>query len=89
MVRCQFHVKCYCCCWCKAYLDEPEHVVGVELVLAVPGGQDVPLHLLAAVDGDAVLGMLVLAGLQVHQHLLRQLRQEAPMQNVVLHQPTV
>ena len=56
-----------------SHLNEPEHVVRVELVLAVPGGQDVPLHLLAAIDGDAVLGMLVLAGLQIYQHLLCQL----------------
>lgn len=67
-----------------AHLDEPQHVVGVELVLAVPGGQDVPLDLLASIDGNAVFGMLVLAGLQIYQHLLCQLCQEAPMQNVVL-----
>lgn len=69
-----------------AHLNEPEHIVRVELVLAVPGGQDVPLHLLAAIDGDAVLGMLVLAGLQIHQDLLCQLSQEAPMQNIILPQ---
>ncbi len=68
-------------------LDEPDHVVGVQLVLADPGGQDVPLHALAAVDGDPVLRVLVLAGLQVGEHLLRQLRQEAPVQQVVLRAP--
>lgn len=67
-----------------AHLNEPEDVVRVELVLAVPGGKDVPLHVLAAVDGDAVLSVLVLAGLQVHQHLLGQLRQVPPVQDVVL-----
>ena len=61
------------------HLDEPEHVVRVELVLAVPGSQDVPLNLLATIDGDTVLSMLVLAGLQIYQHLLRQLCQEASM----------
>ena len=66
------------------HLDEPDHVVRVQLVLADPGGQDVPLDALAPVDGDAVLRVLVLAGLQVGQHLLRQLRQEPPMQQVVL-----
>ncbi len=54
------------------------------LGLADPGGEDVPLHLLAPVDGDAVLGVLVLAGLQVAQHLLGQLRQEPPVDDVVL-----
>lgn len=66
------------------HLDEPQHVVAVEPVLAVPCGQDVPFHFLAAVDGDAVLCMLVLAGFKVHQHLLGQLSQEATMQDVVL-----
>jgi hypothetical protein len=33
-------------------------------VLADPGGQDVPFHALAAVDADAQLRVLVLAGLQ-------------------------
>ena len=45
------------------YLNEPHDVVGVQLVLADPGGQDVPLHALAAVDADAQLRVLVLAGL--------------------------
>lgn len=68
----------------RTHLNEPEHIVGVELVLAIPGCQDVPLHLLAAIDGDTVLGMLVLASLQIDQHLLCQLCQVAPMQKVVL-----
>jgi hypothetical protein len=33
-------------------------------VLADPGGQDVPLHALAAVDADPQLRVLVLAGLR-------------------------
>ena len=53
-------------------------------MLANPSSKDVPLHALAAVDGDAQLGVLVLAGLQIQQHLLRQLRQEAPVDDVVL-----
>lgn len=67
-----------------ADLDEPDHVVRVQLVLHYPGSQDVPLHALAAVDGDAVLCMLILAGLQIREHFLRQLRQKATMQQVVL-----
>ena len=65
-------------------LNEPQNVVAVQAVVAVPGGQHVPLHALAAIDGDAILSMLVLAGLHVPQHLLSQLRQEAAMQDVVL-----
>lgn len=68
----------------RADLDEPDDIVGVELVLDNPRGQDVPLDALATVDGDAILGVLVLARLQVAQHLLCQLRQEAPVQQVVL-----
>ena len=68
----------------QAHLNEPENIVRVELVLAVPGCQNVPLHLLPAIDGDAVLSMLILADFQICQDLLRQLSQVAPMQNVVL-----
>lgn len=68
----------------QAHLNEPENIVRVELVLAVPGCQNVPLHLLPAIDGDAVLGMLILADFQICQDLLCQLSQITPMQNVVL-----
>jgi hypothetical protein len=55
-------------CWLLkghgGHLDEPHDVVGVQLVLADPGGQDVPLHALAAVDADAQLRVLILAGLR-------------------------
>lgn len=47
-----------------AHLDEPHDVVGVQAVLADPGGQDVPLHALAPIDADAQLRVLVLARLQ-------------------------
>ncbi len=73
----------------EEHLDEPDDVVGVELILHDPGGQDVPLDALAAVDGDAVLGVLVLGSFQVAQHLLRQLRQEAAVQQVVLRKSPV
>ena len=43
-----------------------------------------PRSTLAAVNGDAVLGVLVLAGLQVAQHLLRELCKEPSVDNVVL-----
>ena len=63
-----------------ACLDEPDDIVGVELILAYPGSQDVPLHALAAINGDAILGMLILGCSQVDQYLPGQLGKEPAMQ---------
>ena len=68
----------------KAYLNEPDDIVRAQLVLDHPGSQYVPLHSLAPIDGDAILCMLILAGLQVHKYLFCQLCKEAAMQQVVL-----
>eukprot|EP00955_Chlamydomonas_euryale_P101981 365385-Chlamydomonas_euryale.AAC.2 len=50
-------------------LDHPHVVVRVEVVRHHPRSQDVPLHGLAAVDADAQLCVLVLAGLVVGKDL--------------------
>ena len=63
----------------------PDVVVAVQLVLAHPRRQNVPLHRLAPIDRDAVLCVLVLGVLQVTEHLFSELCQEAAMQQVVLH----
>jgi hypothetical protein len=39
---------------------------------------------LAAIDGDAILGVLILAGLQIPEHLLRELRKKPSVDDVVL-----
>lgn len=53
------------------YLDEPAHIVGVDLMLDCPLGQFVPLVSGAAVDWQPEFHVLVLALLQVGHHLLR------------------
>ena len=56
----------------------------MEPVLDDPGRERVPLDGLAPVHGDAVLAELVLARLQVREDLARDLREVAPVEEVVL-----
>mmetsp|Transcript_12255 Transcript_12255/g.51590 ORF Transcript_12255/g.51590 Transcript_12255/m.51590 type:complete len:756 (-) Transcript_12255:852-3119(-) len=65
-------------------LDHPLHVVAVQSIVAHPRSERVPFGGLAAIDGDAVLGHLVLGRHEVREHLLRQLSQVAALQEVVL-----
>ena len=51
-------------------LDEPAHVVGVDVVLDRPLGQFVPLGPAASVDGETQLGVLVFTLIQVIHHFL-------------------
>ena len=65
-------------------LDHPHHVLAVKLVVAHPGREGVPLGGLAAVDGEAVLGQLVLGGVQIGEDLGRELGEEAALDEVVV-----
>ena len=63
-------------------LDEPPVVGRVELVVDDPRGELVPLVPAAAVDRDAVLGVLVLGLLEVVEELARDLGEVSPCQLV-------
>lgn len=52
------------------HLDKPAHVIRVDPMLDGPQGQLVPLVSGASIDGQAKLGVLVLALLQVAHYLL-------------------
>mmetsp|Transcript_1039 Transcript_1039/g.3140 ORF Transcript_1039/g.3140 Transcript_1039/m.3140 type:complete len:329 (-) Transcript_1039:1783-2769(-) len=65
-------------------LDHPQVVVRIEPVLHDPRRQRVPFHRLPAVYGNPVLGELVFGALQVVEHLLGQLGQEPPADDVLL-----
>ena len=67
-----------------AHLDQPPVVVRVEPVLDDPRRERVPLDRLAPVHGDAVLAQMVLGGFQVGEDLARDLREVAPVEEVVL-----
>ncbi len=64
-------------------LDEPDDVVRVDVVLHGPLGQDVPLVLCPPIYGQAELGVLVLAVLQVVDDLLQDLGKELAADVVV------
>lgn len=53
------------------HLDEPAHVVGVDLVFDGPLGQIVPLVPRTSINGETQLNVLVFTLLQVCHHLLK------------------
>lgn len=56
-------------------MDEPPVVWRVELVVDDPIGKLIPLGLGAAVDGDAVLGLLVFGEVEIIEELVRHLKE--------------
>jgi len=64
-------------------LYHPAVVRRVELVVDHPAGESVPLVGLAPIDGDPVLGVLVLGLLEIGEELLRDHR-EVPSANHVI-----
>lgn len=73
------------------HLHEPAHVTGVDQMFDGPLGQFVPFVPGAPVDGEPQLHVLVLALLQVCDHLLRKRRHKNRQQGAsaphVLHTP--